>query len=217
MIRAVLFDLDGTTVDTNELIIETLQHVLRDHCSMEVTREEIIPQMGGPLSDQFCYFTGQTEVDELVAAYREYNRKRHDEMVQLFPGVLEVVQQLYAKELQLGIVTTKVRMTTERALRMFGLYPYMKTIVTFDDVRHPKPHPEPVEKAMAALRVRPEETLMVGDSPADIGSANAAGAISVGVAWSLKGEQVLRDSGARHIIHAMTELYDLCEITRDEA
>lgn len=216
MIRCVLFDLDGTTVDTNELIIETFQHVLKQKCSLEVPREQIIPQMGGPLDDQFRFFADREDVADLVEAYRAYNVTRHDEMVALFPNVLETVKTLSEEGLKLGIVTTKMRLTSERALRMFGLLPYMESIVTIEDVAHPKPHPEPVMKAMAELSAKPEETLMVGDSPADIGSANAAGAVSVGVAWSLKGAETLRQCGAAHIIADMTDLYELCGLKRDE-
>lgn len=214
MIRTVLFDLDGTIIDTNELIIETFLHVLRDKTPSPFTREHIIPSMGLTLEEQIRIFTGQDQVDELVAAYREYNVTRHDELVREFPYVKEVMANLHASGIQLGVVTTKMRATTERALRMFGLIDYLSTIVTVQDVDHPKPHPEPVLRAVKALQANPAETIMVGDSPADILSANAAGVISCGVAWSLKGEAVLRQYEPRHIIHDMRDLYALVGLER---
>ncbi|NOJ72242.1 pyrophosphatase PpaX [Paenibacillus alvei] len=209
MIRTVLFDLDGTIIDTNELIIETFLHVLRDKTPSPFTREHIIPSMGLTLEEQIRIFTGQDQVDELVAAYREYNVTRHDELVREFPYVKEVMAELHASGIQLGVVTTKMRATTERALRMFGLIDYLSTIVTVQDVTHPKPHPEPVLRAVEALKADPVQTIMVGDSPADIQAANAAGVVSCGVAWSLKGEAVLRQYEPRHIIHDMRDLYAL--------
>lgn len=214
MIRTVLFDLDGTIIDTNELIIETFLHVLRDKTPSPFTREHIIPSMGLTLEEQIRIFTEQDQVDELVAAYREYNVTRHDELVREFPYVKEVMANLHASGIQLGVVTTKMRATTERALRMFGLIDYLSTIVTVQDVDHPKPHPEPVLRAVEALQANPAETIMVGDSPADILSANAAGVISCGVAWSLKGEAVLRQYEPRHIIHDMRDLYALVGLER---
>ena len=214
MIRTVLFDLDGTIIDTNELIIETFLHVLRDKTPSPFTREHIIPSMGLTLEEQLRIFTGQDQVDELVAAYRKYNLERHDELVREFPYVKEVMADLHASGIQLGVVTTKMRATTERALRMFGLIDYLRTIVTVQDVNHPKPHPEPVLRAVEALQANPAQTIMVGDSPADILSANAAGVISCGVAWSLKGETVLSQYEPRHIIHDMRDLYALVGLER---
>lgn len=214
MIRTVLFDLDGTIIDTNELIIETFLHVLRDKTPSPFTREHIIPSMGLTLEEQIRIFTGQDQVDELVAAYREYNVTRHDELVREFPYVKEVLADLHASGIQLGVVTTKMRATTERALRMFGLIDYLSTIVTVQDVTHPKPHPEPVLRAVEALKADPAQTIMVGDSPADIQAANAAGVVSCGVAWSLKGEAVLRQYEPRHIIHDMRDLYALVGLER---
>ncbi|MCM3339428.1 pyrophosphatase PpaX [Paenibacillus sp. MER TA 81-3] len=216
MIRTVLFDLDGTIIDTNELIIQTFLHVLKDKTPSPFAREQIIPSMGLPLDHQIRIFTGMEQVDDLVEAYREYNIARHDELVREFPHVTEVIAALHRHGIRLGVVTTKMRLTTERALRMFGLYEQMGTIVTIQDVKQPKPHPEPVLQAIEALQADPATTLMVGDSPADIQSANAAGAISCGVAWSLKGESVLRQYEPRHIIHDMRDLYAIVGLERDE-
>lgn len=208
----VLFDLDGTIIDTNELIIQSCLHALRGVVPPDFGREQIIPCMGQPLAVQMRLFTGRDDVDDLIRKYREYNLAHHDEMVSLFPGVAETLAALKARGVRLGVVTTKMRETTERALRMFGLIGKMDVIVTLDDVTHPKPHPEPVRKAMDALGADPARTLMVGDSPVDMESARCAGAIPVGVAWSLKGEKVLREAGAARILHRMDELLALCGI-----
>ena len=207
--KTVLFDLDGTIMDTNELIIQSFLHALKGIVPADFGREHIIPSMGLPLTDQMKLFSGIEEVTQLVAAYREVNLRLHDDYVSAFPYVQEVMARLHAEGIQIGIVTTKMRLTTERGLHFTGLYEYIvpSAIITMDDVEHPKPHPEPVLKAVQALDADPAATLMVGDSGVDIESAEAAGVISVGVAWSLKGEAKLRESGARHIIHDMRDLY----------
>jgi pyrophosphatase PpaX len=211
-ITTVLFDLDGTIIDTNELIIQSFFHALRGVAPEGLTREHIIPYMGQTLKSQLQHFSGQENVEALTQAYREYNHLWHDEMVSLFPGVADVVPKLRNEGIRLGIVTTKMRATTIRALELLGLFDSMETIVSLDDVENAKPHPEPVAKAIQALGANPEETLMVGDSSVDMESAIAAGAVPVGVAWSLKGEEKLFEAGAVHLLREMNELLTLCGI-----
>lgn len=211
-ITTVLFDLDGTIIDTNELIIQSFFHALKGVVPEDFGREHIIPSMGQPLTMQLQEFSGRQDVTTLTQAYREYNHLRHDEMVALFPGVAEVIPRLHDAGIRLGIVTTKMRATTLRALELLGLFDFMETIVSLDDVEHAKPHPEPVAKAIQALGAKPSETLMVGDSSVDMKSAIAAGAIPVGVAWSLKGQDHLFEAGAVHMLHEMNELLTLCGI-----
>lgn len=214
-ISTILFDLDGTILDTNELIIQSFFHALEGIAPEGFSREHIIPSMGQPLTDQLKLFSGLENVEHLTQAYRQMNLRLHDELVTPFPFVQEVLKGLHERGIRLGVVTTKMRLTTERGLKFTGLFDYISAIVTIDDVEHPKPHPEPVLKAMAALGSKGQETMMVGDSTVDIVSANEAGAVSVGVAWSLKGEDVLREAGALHIIHDMRDLYELAGLERE--
>lgn len=206
-IRTMLFDLDGTILDTNELIIRSFLESLKGYVPEDFCRDHIIPSMGLTLTDQMKLFSGLGDVEHLVKAYREVNLRLHDDLVTTFMHVNEVLEKLHGEGVQIGVVTTKMRLTTERGLRFVGIYDYIDAIVTIDDVTHPKPHPEPVQKAMALLGADPASTIMVGDSTVDIQSAVAAGAIGVGVAWSLKGGQILRDAGASYVIDDMRELY----------
>lgn len=210
MINTVLFDLDGTIIDTNELIINSFLHVMGgwDHAA-PWTREQIIPHMGGTLEQQMRTFSGQEEVSEYVKGYRAYNDIHHEAMVRPFPHVIEVVEALDQAGITMGVVTTKIRPSTLKVLERFDLLKYMKSIVTVQDVTHPKPHAEPVQKAMAELGSNPAHTLMIGDSPVDIQSAQNAGALSAGVAWSLKGEQVLSEYKPDYILHDMRDLLDM--------
>lgn len=202
----MLFDLDGTILDTNQLIIESFIHALDGIAEPGFGAAHIIPSMGQPLTMQLQQFSGQEDVTDLVAKYRAFNLREHDAYVKSFPYVNEVLETLHRKGIQIGVVTTKMRLTTERGLVFVGLRDYASSIVTIDDVTHAKPHPEPVLRALQELGADPSTTMMIGDSIVDMESAEAAGVISVGVAWSLKGEEKLRDSGARHIIHDMRDL-----------
>jgi len=206
-IMTMLFDLDGTILDTNELIIQSFLHALDGIVDSDFGSEQIIPLMGQPLTKQLQHFSGMENVSGLLAKYREHNLRIHDEYVRPFPHVNEVVRTLHEKGVKLGVVTTKIRLTTERGLTFVGLRDYIGSAITIDDVRHAKPHPEPVLRALEELGADPASTMMIGDSVVDIESANAAGVVSVGVAWSLKGERMLREAGARHIIRDMRDLY----------
>jgi pyrophosphatase PpaX len=206
-IRTMLFDLDGTILDTNELIIRSFVEALKGVAVEGFGREHIIPTMGEPLIDQLRRFSGLEEVSHLVDAYREINLRLHDDLVKPFEYVVEVLRNLHGKGIQIGVVTTKMRLTTEKGLKFVGIDEYVDAVITIDDVKNPKPHPEPVNKAIALLGADPETTMMVGDSVVDIKSAVAAGTVAVGVAWSLKGEKLLSEAGAHHIIHDMRDLY----------
>jgi len=216
-IRTLLFDLDGTILDTNELIIQSFLHVLQGNVSTPIGREHLIPHMGQPLDTQLQQFANREDVSDLKAAYRKVNLEWHDQYVKPFPHVAEVLSNLKAHGFKLGIVTTKMRMTTELGLKFTGLAEYFEpsAVITLDEVEHAKPHPEPVQKAMEALGADPETTLMIGDSTVDIQAAIAAGCRGVGVAWSLKGEAVLQNSGAAHIVHDMRDLYTLVGLERE--
>ncbi|WP_223070077.1 pyrophosphatase PpaX [Paenibacillus caui] len=209
MIDTILFDLDGTIVNTNELIISSFLHVLGKQGGQPYTREQIIPYMGLTLEQQLQQFTGLDNVAPMVKDYRSYQSIHHDNMVREFPHVDEVMAKLQHQGITLGVVTTKMKASTLRVLELFGLRKYMSVIVTLDDVEHPKPHPEPVLKAVEQLKADPARTLMVGDSPADIQSALAAGVYAAGVVWSLKGEEKLKEYKPHYILHDMRDIYQV--------
>ncbi|MCM3635784.1 MULTISPECIES: pyrophosphatase PpaX [Paenibacillus] len=210
----VLFDLDGTILDTNELIIASFLHALKGTVDEGFNREHIIPSMGAPLEDQMRRFSGLEKVDHLIEAYREVNLRLHDEYVKLFDQVEDVLAILHRENIKLGVVTTKMRLTTDKGLAFTDIAKYMDVVITIDDVENAKPHPEPVLKAIEALGADPARTIMVGDSTMDIESGVQAGVTTVGVAWSLKGGQVLRDVGAHYVIQTMNELVDIVGLER---
>ncbi|WP_058301026.1 pyrophosphatase PpaX [Gorillibacterium timonense] len=216
MIDTILFDFDGTIVDTNELIITTFLHVLEGKTAEPLTREKILPYMGLPLGEQLQLFSGQEDVRDLVLAYREYNLKRHDELVRKFPNVDEVLKKLHENGIRMGIVTNKVRLTTEKGLRLFGYDAYMDEVVTAEDVEVGKPDPAGVLVAVSLLQADPKKTLMVGDSHFDLLAGQRAGVLSAGVAWSLKGEEFLQTYHPDYMLHDMWDLLEIVGIKRDE-
>jgi pyrophosphatase PpaX len=213
-IDTVLFDLDGTIVDTNELIIQSFLHALEGRTPDPITREFLSVNMGRPLIDQMKRFTGKEEVDDVIQIYREFHVRRHDELVTEFPNVSEVLAKLYDSGVTMGVVTSKIRHTTEMSLELYGLDKYMSAIVTIEDVKHPKPHAEPVQQAIELLKADPARTLMVGDSHYDIVSGQGAGLRTAGVAWSLKDEEFLRSYKPDFMLQDMRELLDIVGVEK---
>lgn len=204
-VEAVLFDLDGTLIDTNELIIQTFQTVLDERFPGKYSRETILPFLGPPLYETFQQ-VDPTQVDELIASYRKWNVENHDAMVQAFPGVVETLEHLHARGIKMAIVSTKRNEMIERALNLMNVRHFFTAVIGLDDVKNAKPDPEPVQLALSKLGVEPEDALMVGDNFHDIIAARAAGVDSVAVAWSIKGLDYLMAFEPVYAIHAMSEL-----------
>ncbi|ULL19368.1 pyrophosphatase PpaX [Paenibacillus sp. H1-7] len=212
MLDTVLFDLDGTIVDTNELIIQSFLHTFEGVTQEPVTREHIIPNMGRPLVEQMKFFTGRDVVDDLVQKYRKYNVEHHDALVKEFPHVRETLQKLHEAGIKLGVVTSKVRLTTEMGLKLTGLFDYFGTIVTVDDVERPKPDPEGIIKALKQLGSTPDQAMMVGDSHYDVEAAHNAGIPSAAVAWSMKGVEYLKQYNPTYIIDDIREILPIAGV-----
>jgi len=206
MKHTVLFDLDGTIIDTNELIIQSFLHTFAGLTPEPLTRDHIIPNMGRSLVDQMEFFSGRDKVDDLILKYRTYNIEKHDELVTEFPGVRETLGKLHAAGIKMGIVTSKVRITSEMGLKLCGLYDFFDTIVTVEDVAKPKPDPEGIRKALRELGSAADGALMVGDSHYDIEAAQNAGIPVAAVAWSLKGLEYLNRYSPTYIIDDIREL-----------
>ncbi|MBB6450344.1 pyrophosphatase PpaX [Geomicrobium halophilum] len=209
-VNTVLFDLDGTLIDTNDLIIASFTYTLDHYFPGRFQREDILPFIGPPLHDTF-HSLDPEKAGEMMAMYREHNHTHHDELLKEYSGVREAVEGLSKAGFQLGIVTTKRSPTTWKGLELTGLKPYFKTVITLDDVEHAKPHPEPLEKAMDALGAVPEHTLMVGDNVHDIEGGKQAGTKTAAVAWSIKGAEALIKEKPDIMLEDMRELLTILE------
>jgi pyrophosphatase PpaX len=183
-IHTVLFDLDGTLLDSIRLIVDSYHHTLAVHGFPPRTDEHWLAGIGTPLWVQFADWAhDQALLTEMIATYRDYNLSNHDRAVRPYPGVVELVRRLRDDGLRTGLVTSKQRTGAERGLRSLGLLDAMDVIVAADEVENPKPHPEPVLKAMAHLGVEATGTIYVGDSTHDMTSGRAAGALTAAALW----------------------------------
>ena len=185
MYDVVLFDLDGTLLDSLELIVASYQHTLAHHGLPARTEAEILAGLGIPLTSQFDAWGYGGELGEsLVAEYIEYNLARHDDLIHPYPGAVALVHELHGAGVPLGLVTSKRRRGGEMGLNALGLTGCFGAEVYGDEVTRPKPDAEPVLKALALLDAPASDRVaFIGDSTHDVESALAAGVTAVAVTW----------------------------------
>lgn len=210
-INTVLFDLDGTLINTNELIIQSFLHTLNHYYPEKYTRETVLPFLGPTLEETFSSID-ETRVEEMVQHYRAFNISQHDLLVTEFPYVNETLEALRDNGIKVGIVTTKVRLVVNKGLDLMKLHDLVDCVITLDDVSQAKPHPEPLQKAMEILQSKPEETIMVGDNHHDIEGGKNAKTFTAGVAWSAKGKAYLEQYHPDYMLETMKDLLDILGI-----
>ncbi|WP_147534068.1 pyrophosphatase PpaX [Bacillus marasmi] len=210
-INTVLFDLDGTLIDTNDLIISSYLHTLDQYFPSQFTREDVLPFMGPSLKEVFEKLNPE-KTDEMIHAYRTYNLAHHDLLVKEFEGVYDTVKTLKEKGYKLGVVTTKKLDVALKGLQLSKLEPFFEVVIAIDHVSKIKPDPEPILKALELLDAKPEEAIMVGDNYHDILGGQNAGTKTVGVAWSLKGREILEQYKPDYMLEKMTDLLQILEV-----
>jgi pyrophosphatase PpaX len=181
---AVLFDLDGTLIDSIGLLLASVRHAFEGFNGRSPTEEEWVAGIGTPLALQlkaFCETDPQLEA--VTTRYRTFQRAAHDRLTTAFPGTLEVLAKLEAAGHPMGIVTSKSNEMMTRALELTGIAPYMTSTIGCDSCTRHKPDPFPVRMALGELGYRADEAAFVGDSPHDINSGNAAGVVSIAALW----------------------------------
>jgi len=178
----VLFDLDGTLVDSAGIILASFHHATETVLQRRLPDEEILAHVGGTSLETQMARIAPENVDELVRVYRAHNDPSYDGLA-CFDGVVDVLARLKDEGRRLGVVTAKRRATAERLFAGAGIGEYFDIVVGSDATTRHKPDPEPVLHALELLEARPEEAAYVGDSPFDAQSARGAGVFFVAVGW----------------------------------
>jgi pyrophosphatase PpaX len=203
---AVLFDLDGTLVDTVPFILAAVRHAFEGYGRCP-TDAEWIAGIGTPLRTQLASFArGPDDVQPLFDRYRAYWLEHHDRETRCFPGALEAVEALSRDGHPIGIVTAKIEQGAHRTLLHTGLSRFVRTVVGADSCANAKPHPEPVLLALTRLGYPPSEAVLIGDSPHDVAAAKAAGAVAVAALWGACGRDALAAAGADRFLADVSEV-----------
>ena len=181
---ALLFDLDGTLVDSIELILSSFRYTFRQHVGEVPPDSKWIAGLGTPLFTQLKEFTQDDALARvMIATYRQYQLAHHDEFMRSYEGVTEAMAELRARGHTTAVVTSKMSDLAIRALDFTGLRGTIDVVIGMEDTQRHKPDPEPVRVALAKLGRAANEAVFLGDSPHDIASGNAAGVITVAAQW----------------------------------
>lgn len=206
----VIFDLDGTLLNTDLLIHKSFEHVFHIYKpDYQLTEEEHLSFLGPPLRESFQRYFPNTMIDELVACYREHNHKNHENYVTIYPTVKETLDILKQKGYPLALVTTKYKEAAYIGLNLFDLTKYFDIIIGGEDVIHSKPHPEGLLKVMKETECR--QGVMIGDNVSDILSGKHAGIYTIGVKWSPKGQEEIKQLKPDLMINQMKEIIKFIE------
>jgi len=178
----VLFDLDGTVIDSGAIILASMRHAAKEVLGTEVSDEQLMAAVGGPGLEAQMRTIAPDRVDELVSVYRAHNEPLHDDLL-CCAGMEDVLVRLKNEGRRLGIVTAKRRQTVELAFARLPIEHLFDVVVGSDETERHKPDPDPLLRALARLGARPDEAAYVGDAPFDIRAAKAAGLYAIGVTW----------------------------------
>lgn len=192
-IKTILFDLDGTLIQTPEIILSTFKELF-DHYIPEVDLTDTLLSsfLGQTLFKTFeNYVDDPKKVDELVEIYRKISEEKIDQGLYAYPGAKELLIYLKNKGIKIGVVTSKLRPVAQAHLVKTDLFEYIEGLIGYEDVTHHKPDPEPIEKGLLLFQSKKTETLYVGDHENDIIAAKKAGILTCAVSYSLRLQEML--------------------------
>ena len=193
--RAILFDLDGTLIDTTGLILRCFDHSWQAVCGRTHSREALVATFGIPLREAMRWLlaasrdegAGDTDdahmIERLLLEYRDFNVANHDQLARPFEGIEAVIRELRARGYLIGVVTSKGRELARRGLNLCSLDGLIDEAVFLEDSDRHKPDPMPIRVALDRLGARAESAAYVGDSCHDIAAGRAAGVLTVAALW----------------------------------
>jgi pyrophosphatase PpaX len=212
-----LFDLDGTLIDTTELILQSFAHAFDAHLPGRLpTRADLVSTFGRSLPAallELAVLNGAADperlADEMLTTYRDFQKVHHDTLIQPFDGIAEMLAALDARGYRLGVVTSKMQHFARRGMRIFDLEKYFDVAVFHDDVTRHKPDPEPLLEAARRGAVDPRNAFYIGDSIHDVVAGRAAGMTTVAVLWGPFERDVLEGVQPAHIVTKPDDLLAL--------
>lgn len=210
-INTVLFDFDGTIMDTTDVIIGSWQHTFRALEGRERPIPEIVRTFGEPLATTMAKLFPDVTVAEAIEIYRSYHRDNFGDRISVYEGIPELLAALKERGYKTGLVTSRLSRTTWEGLEKYGLDRFFDVVVSCDDTDKHKPDPTPVHLTLERLGSRPEESIMLGDTMFDILCARNAGVLSVLVGWAiaLTPEEIEGPQGPDYVIREAMDLFSI--------
>jgi pyrophosphatase PpaX len=206
--QTVLFDLDGTLVDSIELILASHRHATLEVLGVSPSDDVLRRGIGVPLLTQMRTLDHE-RADELVTAYRTFNRANHDALLRPYEGLLELCRELHEDGAVLGVVTSKSLPIVEMAFAQIDFRPLLDVVVTQEQTTQHKPHPAPIYAALEQLSAPSSGACYVGDSPYDLQAGTAAGVDAIGVTWGAFSADELRPESPVALVHTPGQLAEV--------
>ncbi|MGD8867100.1 MAG: HAD-IA family hydrolase [Gemmatimonadales bacterium] len=215
--RGILFDLDGTLVDSLELILSSYRHTLSVHLGRVLPDEDWLKTMGMPLRVQLARFSDSPEqIEAMFRTYVAHNQAQHDRLLRFFPGMREGVVTLRKADYRLCVVTSKIREHAIRELAVAGLDGLFDGLVGANEVQHAKPDPEPVLLGLERIGVTAGDALMVGDSVYDLRAARAAGVDAAAALWGPFRREQLEEGQPTYWLRDLSDLLAILKLDVEE-
>ncbi len=209
-IKAVLFDFDGTIMDTNTIILESWEHTFNTVLGRDPVHEEIVATFGEPLDITMAKMFPDRDTNEMVEIYRSYQRHIYKDAITMFPGTREVIHALKEKGYKVAIVTSRFWKSTRTGLYKFDISDMFDAVVSAEDTNIHKPDPTPILLCLEKLGISADEAIMVGDSKFDILCARNAGVRSVLVSWTISvNEEQRRELAPDYYITDAAQLLEI--------
>jgi pyrophosphatase PpaX len=221
MIDTIVFDFDGTLIDTNRAVLESWQAAARELIGHEFSYDRLKTTLGEPLEHTASYLFPDHDTEESVAAYRRFHYEHFQDMIEVFPGVPEMLDRLKKEGYHLVLVTNRRRRTTEIGLKQYGLETYFDAIVTVGEAPKDKPEPEHIWHTLDLIGRGPEAVnggslpaILVGDSQNDMQGGHNAGLKTVRVGWAMATDEAHGNEAAApdFTIDKPSNLFDVLDI-----
>ncbi|MBI1807678.1 MAG: HAD family hydrolase [Ignavibacteria bacterium] len=204
-ISCIIFDLDGTLTQTNELIFATFNHVARKYTDRTYTPQEIVAMFGPPEEVAVENIVGKDRVDEAMDDFLGFYGEHHPRMASAYEGIREMLEFLKNRGILLAIFTGKGKRTALITLEKIGIKSYFDIVVTGSDVRNHKPSAEGIRKVMERFGLEPNQVLMVGDAVSDVRAAHEAGVHIAAVLWDSYGKENVLKMDVDYFFHSVAE------------
>ncbi|HPW52962.1 MAG TPA: prolipoprotein diacylglyceryl transferase [Erysipelotrichaceae bacterium] len=211
----IIFDLDGTILDTQEAIYASFKHSFETHCPDLILTEEDYASFLGPTLKQtfekYCPQASAEKIAEMIETYKKHNREVHRQLVKPMPNVTKLLKYLKENDYNMAIASSKMTDTCRLGLEVTGLNDYFEVVIGLDQVKNPKPDRETIIKAIRALKGYFTNAIYVGDSESDVISAKNAGVYSIGLTSNKMLLQSLIDAKPNVLIDDMIEIIDILQ------
>jgi len=206
----VLFDLDGTLIDSRELVFETFTQVFKEEKPDYVlSKEELYSFFGPTLETTFSKYFEEKDVDRIIERYQTINRQLHDKLLKPIDHAKETVKWLHDQGYKIAVVSNKRHAMVEKGLKTSALYPYFEVIMGKEDLPKPKPSASGLIEATVLLHTGHDNTIYVGDNAADVMAAKDMAAYSIGFSNDAKQIEKLEEAKPCRIIKDLSELKEI--------